>query len=151
MKKLILIAITIIAAAAIKAQPQQIYIDSIVVNTADVVAADTIIPFPIQQLGSATIDVEYTGLDAADATIDILIANVDGWWKSLSVSPLPYTLDPATALDTLTGKSVTGFILGTVNSPYSALRIKKGTVTEGYIRAVRILVVEQKRGYPWPR
>lgn len=150
MKKLFLLLITAVFFSS--AFGQNIIIDSITVDCSTVVAADTIIAFPEEQLMSEfAISVEFSTLDADDASFDIVVANQRGNWLKVTHSTLPYTLDATTLTDTLTNKAGVAFItneIGALPFPFCGIRLYIGSVTDGDLYFKRTMITKVKRRYP---
>lgn len=145
-KIIILLAILI----PVLTSAQTLYVDSVSTNVANIVAADTIIPFNVVQVGTETgFEFEFTGLNADDATIEIMVAIRKGHWKPLTISGWPFTLDATTLLDTLTNKSCVGYLDQALPYPHKGIRLKKGTVTSGYFRQAMTVIVPDRRATPF--
>lgn len=147
MKRLITILAIIIPVIT---SGQTLYVDSVSTNVANIVAADTIIPFNVVQVGTATaIDLEFSTLNADNSTVEIMVAIRKGHWKSLTISGWPLPLNVTTYYDTLTHKACVGVYMENLPFPYKGIRYKKQSVSDGYLRQSMVTVVPDKRSTPF--
>lgn len=149
MKKAFLLIALIVAVSVIHAQ--FLIIDSVRIDLSKIVATDTIIPFNVEQVGGeCSICYDYTTLDADDATIDIMVANQRSAWVALTQTGWPYTLNVTTNTDALTNTATVCKYFSSLPFPFVAIRLKKGSVTSGYINAKRIIIAPVKRNQVFP-
>jgi len=143
MKKLLIFAFLIIFATAMHGQ---IVIDSIRINIANVVAADTIIQFETEQMASSyAISINYTTVNADDGVVDILVANQRGVWQSLDDINFPHTMNVTANTDTLTNKASVGIHGDELAYPFVGIRLNKVSATAGIVDAKRVFTISVNR------
>lgn len=147
MKRILLLGLLIIAALSVSAQTA--IIDKITIDCGKVVASDTIIAFPNEQImGQYFININYTTANADDATIDVVYANDRGDWAALSVAGWPFPLDVTANTDILTGIASVKVIKDGIAAQFCGVRYKKGSVTDGEIDITRTFIAPYRRVWP---
>jgi len=146
MKKLLITLISLFCIVTLNARTIN---DSI--NVAGISGTDTVIPIPKSNINfgsSWSIEIEYSDLDADDATIDVgtRLEIAGGTYESIGDSTfnsygqilgtaLPYTLDVTTNADSYYGKA--SLLIEHIDKFMGTellLKINPGAVTSGYIR-----------------
>lgn len=147
MKRLMIILAILVPAIL---SGQTLYVDSVSTSAANIVAADTIIPFNVVQVGTSTaIEVEFTSMNANNSTIEIMVALREGNWMPLAISGWPFTLNVTTYTDTLTHKAVVSYKTDNLPFPHKGIRYKKGSVSAGYLRQAMTVIVPDRRATPF--
>ena len=139
MKKLIIIFVAALFCSGILAQ-QDIWLDTL--DVSEIAGSDTVIwktdpDFGFYEYGGAwSVDVEYSTLDADDATFSIGGGNhADSTWNQVDNDDLPYTLDVTTNSADVNGVSKTSQAFYGFYWPFrsSGFKVDPGTTTSGNI------------------
>ena len=147
MKRIIILLAILIP---VLASAQTLYVDSVSTNVANIVSADTIIPFNVVQVGEGTaMEFEFTSLDADDATIEVMVAIREGNWMPITIAGWPKALDVTTYTDMLTNKANLSVYFENLPFPHKGIRYKKGTVSGGYLRQSMTVIVPDRRSTPF--